>query len=90
MSALTQIADILYPQLEERMPGVIPVGIDQDPHIRLARDVVKRTKAKYGFFPPAGFYQKYTPALNGSLRCQRACPKAFWSCRKMQEGLAGK
>ena len=26
MSAVTQIGDILYPQLAERMPGIIPVG----------------------------------------------------------------
>ena len=42
VSALTQIGDILYPQLKEPMPGVIPVGIDQDPHIRLTRDVARK------------------------------------------------
>lgn len=30
ISALTQAGDILFPQLEERMPGIIPVGVDQD------------------------------------------------------------
>src|SRR3989338_6492782 len=39
MAAMTQVADILYPQFKERMPGIIPVGVDQDPHIRLTRDV---------------------------------------------------
>ncbi|HEY9206493.1 MAG TPA: tryptophan--tRNA ligase [Candidatus Methanoperedens sp.] len=40
VSALTQSADILQPQLEEfggPRPVVIPVGADQDPHIRLTR-----------------------------------------------------
>ncbi|NJD75550.1 MAG: tryptophan--tRNA ligase [Candidatus Methanoperedens sp.] len=40
VSALTQSADILQPQLEEfggPKPVVIPVGADQDPHIRLTR-----------------------------------------------------
>jgi len=46
-SAFTQVGDILYPQLKERMPGMIPVGIDQDPHIRLTRDIVRRTKQEY-------------------------------------------
>jgi tryptophanyl-tRNA synthetase len=40
VSALTQSADILNPQSEEfrgPKPVVIPVGADQDPHIRLTR-----------------------------------------------------
>jgi tryptophanyl-tRNA synthetase len=40
LSAVTQSADILHPQLEEYggpKPTVIPVGADQDPHIRLTR-----------------------------------------------------
>ncbi len=40
ISALTQSADILHPQLKEfggPKPVVIPVGADQDPHIRLTR-----------------------------------------------------
>ncbi len=40
LSALTQSADILHPQLREfggPKPVVIPVGADQDPHIRLTR-----------------------------------------------------
>lgn len=40
LSALTQSADILHPQLKEfggPKPVVIPVGADQDPHIRLTR-----------------------------------------------------
>ncbi|MBU1939890.1 tryptophan--tRNA ligase, partial [Candidatus Micrarchaeota archaeon] len=41
-SALTQVGDILYPQMKERMPGIIPVGADQSPHIRFSRDLVRR------------------------------------------------
>ncbi|HJH31567.1 MAG TPA: tryptophan--tRNA ligase [Methanosarcinaceae archaeon] len=40
ISALTQSADILQPQLSDfggPKPTVIPVGADQDPHIRLTR-----------------------------------------------------
>jgi tryptophanyl-tRNA synthetase len=43
-SVVTQMADILYPQLEDPKPTVIPVGPDQDPHIRLARDLAARTQ----------------------------------------------
>lgn len=70
MSSLLQVADILHPQLKEEMPGIIPVGIDQDPHIRLARDIAKRAKKK--FFPPSSIYHKYTPALDGSLKMSKS------------------
>jgi len=40
MSVITQVADILYPQVAgEPAPTIVPVGLDQDPHIRLTRDV---------------------------------------------------
>lgn len=75
-SAFTQVGDILYPQLEERMPGIIPVGIDQDPHIRLTRDIVRRTKTRFNFFAPSGIYHKYTPALNGDLKMSKSKPES--------------
>ncbi|WP_394324644.1 tryptophan--tRNA ligase [Haloquadratum walsbyi] len=43
-SVITQMADILYPQLEEPKPTVIPVGPDQDPHVRFARDLAARMR----------------------------------------------
>ncbi|MFB6311373.1 MAG: tryptophan--tRNA ligase [Salinirussus sp.] len=43
-SVVTQMADILYPQLDEPKPTVIPVGPDQDPHVRLARDLAVRMR----------------------------------------------
>src|SRR3989338_4692738 len=60
-AAITQVGDVLYPQLEERMPGIIPTGVDQDPHIRLARDIVRRSKEKK-FFLISSIYHKYTPS----------------------------
>ncbi len=47
ISVLVQNADILQPQLLEfggPKPVVIPVGIDQDPHIRLTRDIASRMR----------------------------------------------
>ncbi|MFC1741044.1 tryptophan--tRNA ligase [Nanoarchaeota archaeon] len=75
MSAVTQVGDILYPQLTERRPGIIPVGIDQDPHIRLTRDIVDRTKAKK-FFRPSGLYHKYTPSLDGDMKMSKSKPES--------------
>ena len=43
-SVVTQMADILYPQLGDPKPTVIPVGPDQDPHVRLARDLAARMR----------------------------------------------
>jgi tryptophanyl-tRNA synthetase len=45
VSAVTQSADILQPQLTEfggPKPVVIPVGADQDPHIRLTRGLANK------------------------------------------------
>ncbi|MCX6673804.1 MAG: tryptophan--tRNA ligase, partial [Methanothrix sp.] len=46
-SVMAQCADILHPQLEEfggPKPVVIPVGADQDPHIKLTRDLAYRMR----------------------------------------------
>lgn len=46
-SVMAQSADILHPQLEEYggpKPVVIPVGADQDAHIRLTRDLAYRMR----------------------------------------------
>jgi len=69
MSSILQVADILYPQLKEEKPGVIPVGFDQDPHIRLTRDIARRQGS---FFLPAGLYHKYTPALDGDMKMSKS------------------
>lgn len=71
MSAFTQMGDILHPQLNEPMPGVIPVGIDQAPHIRMSRDISRRLKTEYGFFLPAASYNKYTSSLDGSFKMSK-------------------
>ncbi|MEC7707184.1 MAG: tryptophan--tRNA ligase [Candidatus Thermoplasmatota archaeon] len=43
---LVQVGDIVHPQLDEfggLRPIVVPVGIDQDPHIRLTRGITGKT-----------------------------------------------
>jgi tryptophanyl-tRNA synthetase len=43
---LVQVGDIIHPQLDEfggLRPIVVPVGIDQDPHLRLTRDIARKT-----------------------------------------------
>ena len=43
---MVQVGDIVHPQLDEfggLRPIVVPVGVDQDPHLRLTRDITQRT-----------------------------------------------
>jgi len=43
---LVQVGDILHPQLDEYgglRPIVVPVGVDQDPHLRLTRGLAAKT-----------------------------------------------
>jgi tryptophanyl-tRNA synthetase len=44
-SVITQVADILFPQIDrEPAPTIVPVGIDQDPHIRLTRGIAHKLR----------------------------------------------
>lgn len=96
LSSLTQAGDILFPQLTHRMPGVVPVGFDQDPHIRLTRDIVRRMKAEK-YFLPSGIYHKYTPSLDGAVKMSKSNPEAAISlpedpkavCKKINKALTG-
>ncbi|KXB02683.1 tryptophanyl-tRNA synthetase [candidate division MSBL1 archaeon SCGC-AAA261F19] len=65
---MIDVADILHPQLDDFEgpgPSVVPVGIDQDPHIRLARDVAGRFQREFGFVPPSSTYNRLVPGLMG-------------------------
>jgi len=66
-AALLQASDMYSPQLNEFegiVPTFIPVGIDQDPHIRIARDMASRIK-EHKFIPIASTYHIFMPGLSG-------------------------
>jgi len=66
-SSLLQAADMLHPQLKEfdgPIPTVVPVGPDQDPHIRLARDIALRTTVS-NFTQLSSTYHLFCPGLKG-------------------------
>lgn len=69
VASLTQMADILHPMLEE-YGGYdyvfVPVGPDQDPHIRLARDLADRFERELGFRRPASTYHRFMTGLDGA------------------------
>lgn len=67
ISSLLQASDMLHAQLPEfegKVPVVVPVGIDQDPHIRLARDMSGRIK-EYSFLQLSSTYHQFVPGLDG-------------------------
>ena len=66
-TALLQASDMLHAQLLELngpMPTLIPVGTDQDPHLRLTRDMSKRIK-EFKFNQISSTYHIFVPGLNG-------------------------
>jgi len=64
-ASLLQAADMLHlqlPEFESPVPTVVPVGIDQDAHIRLARDISQRIKI-YNFIQLSSTYHMFMPGL---------------------------
>ncbi len=69
MAAFTQASDILHVELPEYggyKHVVVPVGADQDPHLRLARDLAERMKGIVDLLPPASTYHTLIPGLDGA------------------------
>ena len=74
ISALIQAGDILMPQLQEfggPKPVLVPVGADQDPHIRLTRDLAARYHDDFGFIPPSSIYHRLEMALTGGFKMSK-------------------
>jgi len=96
MSSLTQTGDMLFPQEEERMPGVIPVAIDQAVHIRICRDYIRKAKEKK-YFMISSTYNKFTPSLDGNFKMSKSMPESCIEIpeekvlftRKIQQALTG-
>lgn len=59
-----QAMHILYPEVERSLPVVVPIAIDQDPHVRVSRDVA----AKMGLFKPATLESKFMKGLSGEAK----------------------
>ncbi len=68
ISVLKQVSDILHaqlPELEGKLPTVVPVGADQDPHIRLTRDIASRLSRTYDFELPSATFHRFMEGLQG-------------------------
>lgn len=74
---LLQYADILHPQLSEfggPMPSVTGIGIDQDPHARLTRDIAKRLPYKLEI--PSFIYFKHQSGLQPGQKMSASVPES--------------
>ncbi len=62
-----QVAHILFPQFEKgKHRTVVPVAIDQDPFIRLTRDIAE--SKEFGFEKPSALHAKFIPSLQGGIK----------------------
>jgi len=79
-ASLLQAADMYHPQLPEfegkSISTFIPVGIDQDPHIRIARGIARRDK-DYNFSPIASTYHLFLPSLKGEGKMSSSDESSF-------------
>ena len=89
LAALVQCGDIVLPQIMDgAQPTVVPVGIDQDPHIRLTRDLTRRyyREQKVGgkilqeeFFLPGATYHKLLDGLDGTEKMSKRNPNSYFT-----------
>jgi tryptophanyl-tRNA synthetase len=99
-SVLKQVADILHPQLPEfenrKLPTVVPVGADQDPHIRLTRDIAARLGHNYNLEIPSATFHRFMEGLQGG-KMSSSNPKSYIAlseepssaCKKIMSATTG-
>lgn len=85
MAVLVQMADIFLPQHEDfggPKEVVVPVGLDQDPHIRLSRDLAFKEKLVL----PSATYHKFVRNLKGEAKMSKRDPDSMiWLSEDLQE-----
>jgi tryptophanyl-tRNA synthetase len=78
-AAFTQCGDIHLPQTED-FDGpkmvIVPVGLDQAPHIFLARDVVEKFP-EFNFKRPAAVFHKFFRSLKGETKMSKRDPMSM-------------
>ncbi|MFQ6009613.1 MAG: tryptophan--tRNA ligase [Candidatus Aenigmatarchaeota archaeon] len=90
-SALFQASDMFHPELPEfggPKPVVVPVGFDQDPHLRLARDIGNRIK-EFKFIQLSSTYHKFVVGLKGG-KMSSSDPTSFIALTDSPEEAAKK
>ncbi len=93
LSALIQAGDILMPQLKDfdgPKPTVVPVGVDQDPHMRFTRDLANKFRRKYDFIPPSSTLHKIMKGLDGSPKMSKRDPMSYFTLHEKPATIAKK
>lgn len=67
-----QISHILYPTYKYELPTLVVIGADQDPFVRLTRDVA----AKLNLTKPGDLLMKFLPGLTGEEKMSASDPKS--------------
>jgi tryptophanyl-tRNA synthetase len=92
-ASIIQAADMYHPQLPEfegrPVHTFIPVGIDQDPHIRIARDISARYK-DYKFIPISSTYHFFLPSLKGEGKMSSSDETSFIAMTDTPEQVRAK
>ncbi len=99
-AAFTQAGDILMPQLPEfGGPKIVlvPIGVDQAPHMFLTRDIVKKVEDQFDFIPPAAIFHKFFRSLTGEAKMSKRDPMSMLTLndtpelvrKKVQRALTG-
>lgn len=89
LSALIQVGDILLPQVVDGpRPTLVPVGIDQDPHLRLTRDLTRRYYKD--FFLPGATYHYLLAGIDGSEKMGKRSPNSYFTFQEPLESIKKK
>ena len=89
IASLIQVGDIVLPQIiEGPQPTVVPVGIDQDPHIRLTRDLTRRYYKN--FFLPGATYHYLLAGIDGSDKMAKRNPNSSFTFNENLESIEKK
>src|SRR3989338_4403868 len=91
-SALLQVSDMLHPQLKEfegPINVIVPIGSDQDPHIRLARDIAQRIKTS-NFIQLSSTCHMLLLGLKGGGKMSSSDPTSYISLTDTPEEAANK
>jgi tryptophanyl-tRNA synthetase len=92
-SALIQAGDILLPQLKDfggPKPTVVPVGVDQDAHLRLTRDLANKFRRKFKFISPSSTYHKIMKGLDGSPKMSKRNPMSYFTLNEKPNTIGKK
>lgn len=91
-ASILQASDMFHPQLSEfegKVPVLVPVGADQDPHLRIARDMKTRFKEK-DFIQLSSTYNVFLPSLKGGSKMSSSDSMSYISMTDKPEEVKKK